>query len=337
MNIEELKPLFAEINKLKSKAKMNRTHFCSELTNSDNDEYLEFHFSLLEQKKRYFQADLKMFFGFRKDRLKTHIFLKNKLATISDETLKSDIIEILEDINYKTLDEYKEWLDDIKSGKKKDEHQFVWSIMKSPFVEYHYELMKDIELSEDFRKSLQIRFDEHKEKGETLLLSKLDNNEDIDFQGEIIFILGKIKGKGKDRILTHTRELTKSANKYTRNRAIIVLGWIGKSKDFGILEKHLLEDNDIECRSWSATAFYIIYDRIKSKAFKIKVFRLFKEVLEKEKEYFVIGMIIYSMQQITKNKFGISEKAIDDLDKNRIDLTKEKVKRFIEKEIKNVC
>jgi len=50
--IPELKILFEEINKLKSKASMNKSQFCSQLTNSDENEFLEFHFSLLEQKKQ---------------------------------------------------------------------------------------------------------------------------------------------------------------------------------------------------------------------------------------------------------------------------------------------
>ncbi len=109
------------------------------------------------------------------------------------------------------------------------------------------------------------------------------------------------------------------------------MGWIGQNKDFEILENHLLNDSDKECRAWSATSFYIIYDRIKNDKFKAKVFKLFKNVLDIEKDYFVLGMIIYSAQQLANNKFGISQNAIDELDKSRIDAAREKIKRYLEK------
>ena len=278
--------------------------------------------------------DLQEQFQFRKDKEKVFYFLQDKLEQNTSDKLKKIINKIIKELDFKSLEEYQTWIKDIKLGKKNDENDFVWSIMKSPFVELHYELMKDEELSEGFRKILNTRYNEHSEKGEALLLSKLDNNDDVDFHGEIIFILGKIKGPKKGKVLTHARKLVKSKNVYTRNRAIIVLGWIGESTDFEILENCLLYDSDKECRAWSATAFYIVYDRIKSKAFKTNTFKLFNKALENEKDFFSSGMIIYSMRELTNKKFGISQKAIDELDVEKIVLTKEKIKKFLNK---NVC
>ena len=337
MKIEQLNQDFEKLNLLNEKESMDRLKFCWKLIESDDNEYIELHLSFLEKANKYFSQDLQNQFQYRKNKEEVFYFLQNKLIQNISNKLKKTISQIIEDIDFKTLDEYQTWIEEIKLGKRDDRNEFIWSIMKSPFVELHYKLMKDEKLDEGFKQSLSVRFDEHGEKAETLLLSKLDNNEDINYQGKIIFILGKIKGSQKNKILIHTRKLIESKNVYTRNRAIIVLGWIGKSEDFEILENQLLNDSDIECRAWCATSFYIIYDRIKSKTFKIKIFKLFKKALETEKDYFVIGMIIYSMQEITKNKFGLSQKSIDDLDKNKIDLTKGKIYRYIEKEIKNVC
>lgn len=334
MNIEQLKKDFEKLNLVKDKNSMERLKFCWKLIESDSDENLEIHLSFLDKASRFFSEDLQGQFQFRKDKEKVFYFLQSKLKQNISKNLRTIVPKIIKELDFKTLEEYQTWIKEIKLGKRDNENDFVWSIMKSPFVEFHYELMKDSELSENFRKSLSRRFDEHSEKGETLLLSKLDNNEDVDFHGEIIFILGNIKGQQKDRILTHARELTKSKNIYTRNKAIIVLGWIGQSKDFEILENHLLYDSYKECRAWSATAFYIIYDRIKNEKFKSNAFKLFKKALENEKDYFVLGMIIYSMQELANKKFGISQKAIDEMDENKINLTKEKIIRYLEK---NVC
>jgi len=107
--ISDLRKLFEEINKLKSKASMTRSQFCSELTDSDNDDYLELHFSLLEQKKRYFQSDLKLYFTFRQNREKVHNFLKNKLKNLHDDELQNDVNEILGELNFCDLEELKQW------------------------------------------------------------------------------------------------------------------------------------------------------------------------------------------------------------------------------------
>ncbi|MFV0539864.1 MAG: HEAT repeat domain-containing protein [Aestuariibaculum sp.] len=330
-SITELKQLFTEINKLKSKASYNRSQFCSALTETDDDAYLELHFTFLQQKKRYFQPDLKMYFGFRQNKEKVYHFLKSKQSQLTDEQLIADINEILADLNYYSLNELQQWISDIKTGKRNDTNEFVWAIRESPFVALHYNLIKDEELDQNFRRYLKTSFEEHQEEGETFLLSKLSNNEDTNWHGDIIFILGTIQGKQSEKILNYARKLTESTNNYTRNRAIIVLGWHGKSQDFDILKKHLLTDTDTECRAWSATAFYIVFNKIKSETFKKKTFSLFQKALDTETDYFVLSMIIYSMIQITNNKFRISQVALNTLDKEQIDAAKGRIKRFINK------
>ena len=96
----------------------------------------------------------------------------------------------------KDLKEFENWY---KIAQKNEDEQleFVWAIMKSPYVEYHYSLITDKNTNEEFRSDLWSRFDEHREKGSELLLSKLDKNEDTDFHPEIIFYLGKIADRQK--------------------------------------------------------------------------------------------------------------------------------------------
>lgn len=155
----------------------------------------------------------------------------------------------------KELAEFKNWSKVIVEEKRADEQlDFVWEIMKSPFIEYHYELLKDQNLDENFRNHLAFRFNEHKE-AEDFLISKLDKQEDVEFQGEIIFLLGKINKKHKAKILSYARKLAESENDYTRDRAIIVLGWLGTIDDTRIFEAHLLNDKNAKCRAWSASSF----------------------------------------------------------------------------------
>jgi len=330
--ISELRQLFEEINKLKNKASMNICQFCSELTKSDDDEYLELHFSLLEQKKRYFQSDLKLYFTFRRNREKVHNFLKNKLQNLHDEQLQNDVKEILADLNYSSLDELKQWLKDLKSGKRDDENEFVWSIMKSPFVEYHYAVITDKEISKDFYQHLWSRFDEHREKGAELLLSKLDNNEDMAFHAAIIFCLGKYKSKlVEERTLEYARKFANTDDSLLREAAIIVLGWIGNEKDIPLLGEHLLNDTNTKCRAWSATTFMQMYFRRKSQSLVDKSLPYLKQAISQETDYFVLDSMIDVVKELTGKKFDLPQHAIDNIDKERINNAKLKVVRFFKK------
>ncbi len=334
MELELLKNRFEEVNLLNEKESMKRLKFCWELIKSDETECIKTHLEFINKSNNYLKKDLLSQFQFRKDKLKVYQFLCKKLEE-KDPILSQEMFaEIINIMDFHTLEKYQNWLLDLKKGKREDKLDFVWSIMKSPYIEYHYELMKDKTLDSDFREHLQNRFDEHKEAAEKLLLSKLEHNEDVDFQGEIIFILGQVAFTQKEKILNFARELTHNENAYVRNKAIIVLSWLGNVKDYKILENHLLQDDNQECRGNSAIAFFWINERTKSKTFKPKVYQLFMEVLKYEEDYFVIAMIIYSMREMAKNKFGISEKAIDELYKERIDLSKNRVIRYITKELK---
>ncbi|WP_051884677.1 HEAT repeat domain-containing protein [Chryseobacterium luteum] len=334
--IAELKILFDEINTLKNKASMNVCQFCSELTDSDDDEYLTFHFSLLEQKKRYFQPNLKLYFSFRQNREKAHYFLKDKLQNMNDEQLKNDIEDILDDINFHTLEELQQWVRDIKNGNRSDTNKLITSVTRSSFVEFHYKLITDRHLDVELRKQLQNKFQEHGEKAEILLLGKLENDEDIDFQAEIIFILGSIseKSKYKNQILAFARKFAESEDDYTRDRAIIVLGWVGTMNDTDILRRHLLEDEHPNCRAWSASSYMQMWFRNKRDALKLKAFEAYKKALDNEKDYFVLSVILSSVQELGKTKLGISQTALDEVDQEKIDTAKTKAMKFLERILK---
>jgi len=339
-DITELRKLFDEIVKLKSKASMTICRFCTELTASDDDDFLELHFSLLEQKKKYIQSDLKLYFTFRTDREKAHNFLKSKLQHIKDEDLLNDVKEIIAEIRYCDLDEYKQWLADLKSGKRSDDMEFVWSITKSPFVEYHYSLWKDKSLDEEFRLDLMHRFEDHKDVGATLLLSKLDNNEDVDLHADILFSLGSFKAEQK-RTLEYARKFANAEDDYLRDRAIIVLGWIGSEKDVPLLGERLLNDANAKCRTWSATSFMQMYFRRKSKSLVEKALPYLKQAISQEKNYFALGVMIDVVKELTGKKFGlpqyvidnanVADNKIDSSDKEKIEAAKAKVERFFKK------
>lgn len=236
----------------------------------------------------------------------------------------------------KQLHEFEEWFAKIQSGENKsDEMKFVWELMKTPYVEYHYRLLKDENVNESFKVSLGSRFNEHKEAGEIFLLSKLENNLDVKFHGEIIFQLGRFKGIHKAKTLQHVRRFTKSADNSVRNNAIIVLGWLGETEDTEILSERLITDINSACRAGAASSFMQMWFRLKSDEVKIKAFKSYQQSLKIENDHFVTGCIVDAIQTIGQKKFGLSQKNLSFLEIDKIGASKIKAERFLDKLFKN--
>jgi len=234
----------------------------------------------------------------------------------------------------KDLKQFEQWL---KKARKEEDEQlpFVWEIMRSPFVEYHYSLCKDKSLDADFRRNLRSRFDEHHEEGQALLLSKLDNKEDVDFHGEIIFMLGKLNDNrnrpDKDKVREYARKLALSSDSYTRDRAIIALGWIGTMKDIPLLADRLFNDENNKCRTWAATSFMQMWFRNKNSKLVDKVLPYLYQAIKTEKDYFALGCIINTVKELTKKSFGLSQTNIDNVNIEKIEEAKLKVERYFKK------
>ncbi|GHT22308.1 hypothetical protein FACS189430_03870 [Bacteroidia bacterium] len=233
----------------------------------------------------------------------------------------------------KTLQEFKEWLPKVQETEY--EHlEFVWELMKSPYVEYHYSLMTDKKINDDFSRDLWARFDEHRENAAALLFSKLDNNEDTDFHPRIIFCLGKIADSQKiekERTLAYARKFANADNDSLREHAIIVLGWIGGAKEMPLLGEHLLNDTCAKCRTWSATSFMQMYFRRKSKSLVERALPFLRQAISAEKNLFALGVMIEVVAELTGKKFALPRYAIDNIDEEKILAAKAKAERYFNK------
>jgi hypothetical protein len=232
----------------------------------------------------------------------------------------------------KDLKEFENWYK-IAQNDEDEQMEFVWELMKSPYIEYHYSLIVNKNTSEEFRSDLWSRFDEHGEKGAEFLLSKLDNSKDTDFHPDIIFYLGKLADNKieKDRTLEYARKFADYDSDILREKSIIVLGWIGGIEDIPLLGEHLLNDTNAKCRTWSATSFMQMYFRKKSKSLVDKVLPILKRAISQETDYFALGCMIDVVKELTGKKFDLPRNAIDNIDTERIEAAKLKVERFFKK------
>jgi hypothetical protein len=235
----------------------------------------------------------------------------------------------------KEIKDFETWYKKINKTNDEDEYEeFVWELMATPFAEYHYSLMTGRSTNDEFKDILWSRFDEH-EDAEELLLNKLENNEDNEFVGKILFKLGVTvdlrHGKQKGKVYEYAKKYTNSLDDNIRENAIIVLGWLGGVKDIELLGGLLLNDKNNKCRAWSASAFMQIWFRRKSKNFVDKVLPHLYKSIKQEQDIFVIGCIINTLQEITNKKFGLTQKALDLIETEKINISKNKVINYFEK------
>ena len=102
-------------------------------------------------------------------------------------------------------------------------------------LNYHYSLFK---IKEDAVLYMRIRssFEERpKEIIEPFLLNKLDEEKDISLKADVIQLLGSIKST---KILPFIYKNITSPIRDIRYRCIIVLGWVGNSKDLPLLNEN---------------------------------------------------------------------------------------------------
>jgi hypothetical protein len=208
----------------------------------------------------------------------------------------------------KDLEEFKKRFETAQNDED-EQMEFVWEIMASPYTEYYYSLATDKNISKEFRFDLWSRFAGQRENDAEFLLSKLDNNEDREFHPDILFCLGKLADGQKiekERTLAYARKFADADDDRLRDRAIIVLGWIGSEKEIPLLGWHLLNDTNDKYRVWSATAFMQMYFRRKSQSLAGKALPYLKQAIRQETDYSALGDMINVVQKLTgKNSVGI--------------------------------
>jgi hypothetical protein len=211
--------------------------------------------------------------------------------------------------------------------------EFTWELMQSQYTEYHFSLMTNKNTDNEFKETLWNRFSEHTD-AEEFLLNKLEKNENMEYHGEIIFCLGEIidqkHSKQKEKVLEYTLKLANATNKNVREKAIIVLDWLGGSKHIGFIADKLLNDPCNKCRAWSASSFMQIWFRRKNQNFVNTVLPYLYKAIKQEPDTFVIGIIISSFQEMVGKKF-VAEKHIDLVNKEKIETGKIKLIKYYEK------
>lgn len=168
-------------------------------------------------------------------------------------------------------------------------------------ISFHFNLFKRCK-NKEFYQLLASYFGRRGVSGETFLLDVINAEDDPNLLALAIQILGTMK---TDKALSISRSFLKHKEAKVRERACIVLGWVGVSDDIKLLADLQLEEKDINTRKWAASQQMQIWFRDNS--VKNEIIENLAKAIELEVDEDVLGTIIVTAQEILKRKFGIRE------------------------------
>jgi HEAT repeats len=180
-------------------------------------------------------------------------------------------------------------------------------------IAYHFELLK--RTRNDALLEILARFFKWRGKvGEAYLVERLATEADPFLISIALQILGAMQSKAAAEF---ARQHLSHANDRVRERACIVLGWVGTRKDLAALKALGFNDRSINVRKWAATQQMHICTRFP--AAKPSVVAYLDEAIRREPDREVLEMIIVSAQDVLGRNFGLkrdkhSDRLIGDFD-----------------------
>lgn len=179
------------------------------------------------------------------------------------------------------------------------------------YLEYHYFLINQEEDINDKLYQILCRgLTKRGEEGEQFLLKKIKQEKDPLIKARVLQTLGSYKyqhGKHTKETAALARQWLNDEADILRDRAIIVLGWVGDGSDISLIEQRLEQEENNIIRQWAATALMQLYfncNQVKKE--KNRLLQILKAALEKEEDASALNGVLVAIQEITDQKLGIS-------------------------------
>lgn len=167
-------------------------------------------------------------------------------------------------------------------------------------VNYHYSLLKKREYKYLYY-SVRAAF-ENRPNADEFLIQKLSVETDPITQADILHIIGQLKS---NQAAPLAREYVEHSDKYHREVALYVIGWVGAEDDILILQKHMLEEQDPHLRITAASAHRQIAWRLND--LNDAILKSLKVGFENEKDDGVLSWIIIMIGSVSNKKLGLIE------------------------------
>lgn len=241
-----------------------------------------------------------------------------------------------------SLDQFKAMCGELRAAGKIP-FELGYDLARSPYIEYHYGFIYE---EDEFSRTVWRYFDKHYTKGIAFLLSQIARESEPEIRAKILMMLGRTL----DQILTNPNieceqdmvsavvslaaRHARCGTDIEREKAAIVLGWIGRLPQAALLGSLMLEDNHEKVRAWAASSFMQMASRLpdaNKEALKTMSLPYFAQALEQEKDIFAVGVMVGSLGDLCGKKFSLSWAAIEAKDRERIEKSRKSALRFIAK------
>ena len=168
-------------------------------------------------------------------------------------------------------------------------------------IAYHFELLKRTK-NEKLLEVLARFFKWRGNLGETYLAARLAAESEPFMISIGLQILGAMQSKSA---VDFARQFISHSDERVRERACMVLGWVGTREDLAPLRSAGLNDPSVNVRKWAATQQMHIW--LRYPAAKNTVVAYLNEAIQTETEVEVMKMIIYTAQELLGRRFGLKE------------------------------
>ena len=166
-------------------------------------------------------------------------------------------------------------------------------------IAYHFELLQRTK-NDALLEVLAQFFKWRGKSGEAYLVARLAAETEPFLISIGLQILGAMKSKSA---IEFARQYISHADERVRERACIVLGWVGTRKDLATLRDLGLNDPSVNVRKWAATQQMHIW--LRYPAAKNTVVAYLNEAIQQETDNDVLEMIIYTAQEVLRRRFGL--------------------------------
>lgn len=241
-----------------------------------------------------------------------------------------------------SLEQLKEMCDTLR---KNNQPPFLLGMLlsESDYLEYHYSFIYG---DDSFSKTVWHCFNRHYDEGISFLLTKIIHEPDCAIRAKIIMMLGKmtdelLKNQNvkitdalPSRVLALILDYAQNGSDTEREKTAIVLGWIGRLPQIELLGKLMLHDSYEKVRAWAASSFMQMSFRVceqDNEVLKKAAVKYFYKAFLEEPNLYAVGIMLSSFGTIYNKNFRLSEKAIDDVDAEKIQKARASAIRFIEK------
>lgn len=220
---------------------------------------------------------------------------------------------------------------------------FAADLTGSRQIEYHYELvLEDWKRDKADRLHIESSFASRRKEGRDFLFPLLDVKDEFEsvhiasLIAQSFYSPDTSEEPEREKLVPFLIRYAALPSPELRRIAIIALGWVYAPSQFQMelncICDHLINDEDVLCRAWSASALMQLYFHYAPlEPIKDQSLPAFRQSLQQETDDFAVGVAISSMKELWGLKLRLSDAAVERRDHEAIDKARKRALKLVER------